>query len=763
MIRILSTLIVALVAVGACAQTDFLGGTNVDRSTLLVKHRQGTPDADVDALHKGGQAKRFKHLRWTAVKVPLGQEKRFYQNYLKNKSVERVEFNGLARIDALPNDPLYPKLWGMVKIDAPGAWNQTTSNNVIVAILDTGIDYNHPDLKDNLWTGPNGEHGYSIFAGSITEDGLDNNNHGTHVAGTIAGVGNNGIGVAGLNWRGTKVLSLKFLNSAGIGTYSDAIVAIEKMVDLKLMGVNIRVSNNSWGGGESAALEDAFRLAEGAGILNVCAAGNSGLDTDFNFFAPASIPLEGIVSVLASDQNDNRAWFSNFGLTSTDLLAPGVAIWSTILNGGYEEFNGTSMAAPHVAGVCAMMFGVNPNLTFRQCKSVLLHPDSLDQTTFTQNSTAGGRLNASKAVTNAKRPVPPDNHNPVLHIDGTNVLTVAQATAASMSATGTDSDGDSLTYQAMVNGRQNDGWLIGSMIGANLYPRQSTGNRISVTNVATGRDYGLDARFNVIDRHGGLDSAFGTFFLARDESKVRTLPTPQVSIRFPQGSNPMLSVTMPGVSSNEAKFAWHFSSPSQGVGKTCCFPVNTETPLYNLTYPEPHIYHVQVFDTNGNFTQKRFYYDPGNTGKYVPEAKVKLNVVRGPAPLHITADMSESDPGGARRLQYDVRYWISSGSLSLDGYNPVRSFTLTNPGLHAIQFSVYDATNNMQDMHVELFTVLPGGPVGPRMTITVDWTPGLATDVLEATADFKAWAPVRTGLPPFAVPVSTQKVFRVRQ
>jgi len=697
------------------AQTDLLGSTNVDRSVLLVKHRAGTAEADIDELHKqqGGKSKRFKHLRWTAVKVPPGQERRMLENYRKSKWVERVEFNGLVHVDATPNDPLYPQLWGMEKIAAPAAWDRTVSNNVVVAIVDTGIDFNHPDLAANLWTGPNGEHGYTASGGGILPGGMDDHYHGTHVAGTIAGVGNNGVGVAGLNWTGTKLVSFKFLDASGSGTYVDAILCYERMTDLRLSGVNIRVANNSWGGaGLSLALQDAFEVAQNAGILSICAAGNTGEDIDENPFSPASFPLEGVISVLASDDQDNKAYFSSYGLTRTHLLAPGVFILSCKPNGAYQTLSGTSMATPHVAGVCALMFGVAPNLTYRQCKAVLLDEDSLDHVSFTINATSGGRLNAAKAVTNATLPVPPDNHNPILNINGTNLLTVLPSGTASMSASGTDPDaGDRLNYQTILSGHHNDDWLIGAMVPANLRGRRVATNSIAVTNQPTGRDYAMDARFNLTDGHGGLDSEFGTFVMARDEGKVRALPEPVFGLRLaPPYSTPMFLVSLAGVSSNEAKFSWHFSSPSQGVGKSCCFPVNVETTLYNLTRPEPHIYHVQVMDVNGNFTTKRFVTDPGNTGMYVPEAKVKLSAVRGTAPFTVTADMSASDPGGTHHLSYAVSYWIRNGSLSLDGYNPLRTFTLTEPGLHALQFTVYDVTNNLTDMHVELLAVLPTPP-----------------------------------------------------
>lgn len=687
---------------------------NVDYSTLLIKYNANTKQDDLDEIHKhqGGNIIKFKHLNWHIVKFSDKKKaEQAKQNYKKSKLIKEVEYNQICRItETIPNDPLYPQLWGMQKIQASLAWDKIVSNNVVVAIIDTGIDFNHEDLKDNLWTGPSGEHGYTASGGIILPGGFDDHYHGTHVAGTIGAIGNNSIGVVGLNWRGIKLLAFKFLSTYGSGTTADAILCIEKMVDLKLAGENIRVSNNSWGGGGySEALEEAFKLAENAGILNICAAGNDSLDNDENPFYPASLLSEGIITVLASDESDNRAFFSNYGLISTDLFAPGYNILSCKIYGGYHSLSGTSMATPHVAGVCALMFGIKPSLTLKQCKNILLDPSSFDFVNFTLNTTFGGRLNASKAIINALLPIPPDNHNPVLTINGTNLVIIPVGNIASMSASGTDIDSNKLNFQIIAKGSHNDSWLIGSMVNESLYNRQVITNTISITNLPTGRDYVLNTRFNLTDGHGGLDSKFGSFFLPRDESKVRQLSTPVVSLIVEEVyPNFFLFVEMPGINTNEAKLSWNFSSSVQGAGKTCCFPVNTKIPLYSLNFPYtgPHIYDIQVMDHDGNFTSTHFVYDKGNTGFYAPEAKVKLNIISGESPLVINVDMKDSDVYNAHNLKYTARYWVKNDVI-FDGYEPIRTFTLTNLGLNAIQFVVYDETNNLTALRTELFTVLP--------------------------------------------------------
>ncbi len=303
--------------------------------------------------------------------------------------------------------------------DAPEAWDTNTgSPATVVGVIDEGIDVNHPDLRENIWTN-SGE----VAGNRIDDDGngyVDDVNgydfanddasvydpdpisgkgdeHGTHVAGTIAAVGDNGIGVAGVNWD-AQVASLKFLAADG-GYTSDAIEAINYAV-----AEGMDISNNSWGGGgRSQALEDAIKRADSAGHIFIAAAGNGGQDgvgdnNDATPDYPASYGVPNVVSVAATDDTDALASFSNFGATTVDLAAPGVGILSTLPGNRYGRYSGTSMATPHVAGVAALIKSQEPGLDDAQIKAKLLR--YTDEKASLQNKVAtNGRLNALRSLT----------------------------------------------------------------------------------------------------------------------------------------------------------------------------------------------------------------------------------------------------------------------------------------------------------------------------------------------------------------------------
>ncbi len=310
-------------------------------------------------------------------------------------------------------------------IDAPEAWDTYTGNpNTIVAVIDTGVDYNHPDLKANMWTNAgeipgngvdddqNGYvddiHGYNFV--SNTGDPMDDYGHGTHVAGTIGAVSNNGEGVAGIAWD-VKIMAVKFLDSSGSGTLTGAIDALNYAVTN-----GATISNNSWGGGGYyQPLKDAIASAALKDHIFIAAAGNDTNNNDSNPSYPASYDLANIISVAATDHNDELAYFSNFGALSVDLGAPGVDILSTVPTSGplsdpsgYKKLSGTSMATPHVTGVVALVRGLHPDWTYSQVISQVLNTvdliPSLDGKTLT-----GGRLNAAGAVTGTP---PPDTTGP---------------------------------------------------------------------------------------------------------------------------------------------------------------------------------------------------------------------------------------------------------------------------------------------------------------------------------------------------------------
>lgn len=331
----------------------------------------------------------------------------------RDPNVEFAEPNFILSSQLVPNDPRFNQLWGLnntaapaADVSGPEAWDVQTGTDVIVAVIDTGIRFNHGDLRNNIWINPN-----EIPNNGIDDDNngyvddwrgwdfvnndnhpMDDASHGTHVSGTIAAEGNNNLGVVGVNWR-ARIMPLKFLDATGQGTTANAISAIEYAV-----ANGAKVSNHSWGGtGFSTALSNALAAANAAGHLVVAASGNSGNNSDITPIYPAAHNLPNIISVAATTQTDGLATFSNFGPTSVDLGAPGVNIMSTLPNGQYGSLDGTSMAAPFVSGAAALLLAQNPSLTAADIKAALLSSvdtiNSLSGTTVT-----GGRLNIASAL-----------------------------------------------------------------------------------------------------------------------------------------------------------------------------------------------------------------------------------------------------------------------------------------------------------------------------------------------------------------------------
>jgi subtilisin family serine protease len=251
-----------------------------------------------------------------------------------------------------------------------GANNSAINSDLITVVIDTGADFSHPDLALNLLPGKN------FALGNTSDDASDDNGHGTHVAGTVSALGNNNLGVAGVAWN-TKVLPIKFLAADGSGYLSDAVRAVNYMVYLKQTGLNIRVSNNSWGGGPfSEAMFEAIKSANDASILFVAAAGNEANNNDSYLTYPADYDVPNVISVGALEPFDSTtstlAYFSNYGRRNVDIAAPGSNIASTYPGGGYVYLSGTSMASPHVAGALTLLASNQSWLSNEQLKQRVL-------------------------------------------------------------------------------------------------------------------------------------------------------------------------------------------------------------------------------------------------------------------------------------------------------------------------------------------------------------------------------------------------------
>lgn len=412
---------------------------------IIVKLDQSASQSDLTQLNQQNDASTEENLPQSKVNVvDLPSDltvSEGIQAYEDSPDVAYAEPNFKLFPTATPNDPYFSRLWALnntgqtggtidADIDAPEQWNTNTgSPSTVVAVIDEGIDINHPDLKANIYTNAveatgvkgvdddrNGYvddvHGYDFAnndASVYDPDPLTGkgDEHGTHVAGTIAAVGNNGTGVTGINWQ-AKVMPLKFLGPNG-GYTSDAVEALDYAVKN-----GVKISNNSWGGGgKSQALQDAIARADSAGHLFVAAAGNGGADgigdnNDVTPNYPANYPNSNIISVAATDNRDRLASFSNFGVSTVDLAAPGVSILSTLPGNTYGNYSGTSMATPHVAGVAALIKSQNPTADDGAMKAQILQ--FAEKKTSLKNKVAtGGRLNAYATLT---QQVAPDTTDP---------------------------------------------------------------------------------------------------------------------------------------------------------------------------------------------------------------------------------------------------------------------------------------------------------------------------------------------------------------
>ena len=426
--------VVLLCGAFASAQSTRSGPRHAP-DTILVRFKASAPPSEQAQAHAltGGRVHRTFTLvdGLQVVRIPRGMTvKEAIERYQQHPAVLYAEPNWIVQHQATPNDPSFADLWGLnntgqnggvpdADIDAVEAWNLTTgSSNVVVAVIDSGIDPNHPDLSANLFRNTadcnsngidddgNGQVDdcFGIDTANNTSNPVDDNNHGTHVSGTIGATGNNGVGVVGVNWT-VRIMACKFLGAAGSGTLGDAIDCLEYVKLMKDRGVDIVATNNSWGGGGfSQSLFDAIEAHLQRGILFIAAAGNNNSDNDATPFYPAGYYLPNVIAVAATTRTDSRASFSNFGRHTVALGAPGDTILSTTPNNTYSFFSGTSMATPHVTGVAALLKAQDPTRDWRAIKNLILAGGDtiagLAGATVTQK-----RLNARGALSCSDAPV----------------------------------------------------------------------------------------------------------------------------------------------------------------------------------------------------------------------------------------------------------------------------------------------------------------------------------------------------------------------
>jgi hypothetical protein len=354
----------------------------------------------------------------------------------------------------VPNDPKYldGTLWGLnqtsdVDVDAPEGWDvRTTAASMVVTVIDTGVRYTHQDLAANMWVNSGEVKGngvdddgngvvddvYGFDAYNNDGDPMDDEGHGTHCAGTVGGVGNNGVGITGVAW-GVKMMACKFLSNTGSGTDSDAIRCIDYA-----RAKGAKVLSNSWGGGgANSSLLAAIERCRAAGVLFVAAAGNESNNNDSWASYPASYTTDNIISVAATTRTDALANFSNYGATSVDLGAPGDGIYSTVSgsNSAYATYSGTSMATPHVAGALAMIAAQYPTEGYTSLISRLLSgTDKIGS--LSGKTKSGGRMNLAKSLGTATPPQPirPGNDS---------FASATSATGSSWTLSGSNVDGTS--------------------------------------------------------------------------------------------------------------------------------------------------------------------------------------------------------------------------------------------------------------------------------------------------------------------------------
>jgi hypothetical protein len=575
----------------------------------------------------------------------------------QSSSVLYAEPDYIYHVSVIPNDTSFSQLWGMTKISAPAAWDISTgSSSIIVAVTDTGVDYTHPDLAANMWSDANGAHGYDFV--NNDSDPMDDEGHGTHVSGTIGAVGNNNLGVAGVNWH-TRIMALKFLDATGSGSTSNVVAAIQYAI-----ANGAKVINASWRGyGFSQPLYDSIAAARDAGIIFVAGAGNENVDNDSTPAYPASFDLANIISVMATTNTDASASYSNYGLMTVDLGAPGDNILSTKPGGIYEPNSGTSMSSPHVAGACALLLSIDPTLTYSQVKQILIN--TVDKT-LPGLCVSGGRLNLAAAAQEAAVDTTPPTPNPPQWAAGAAPKATGRHTAIMQAGAVTDRSGVEYYFECVSDVNKNSGWTANT-----LY---------SFTTLAPATTYGF--HFKARDKSsnhnqtGWSTTGFVTTSLTNDN--LGPFPDPPQWATPPKANPQMHQIRMAaGIGHDESTPVQYQFSYQYGTNPEVILPWQSSN-LYYFTPPssDPYIvynFRFHVRDANGNETAEWSMFASARmfTGSIVLSVPIPYPTIQIAIDHSVNGDIIEVSPG-----VYDENN-ISFRGLAIT----VKSLDPTNPAI----------------------------------------------------------------------------------
>lgn len=433
-------LCLAMLAISICGVAPVAAApAEYKEGEVIVSFKDADLGAKSMVAAKASTSRTFKSIGAQQITLPAGKSvTEAVKELREDPNVLYAEPNYLVKKLSVPNDARFGEQWNLTQISASAAWDKYTgpansTDSVIVAVLDTGVAYDHPDLRNNLWKNP----------GEICDDGIDNDgngivddcyganfggkglkgdpwdddtkdSHGTHLSGIIGAVANNGTGVAGINWR-TRIMAVKFLHGDnGYGSLSDALLGVEYALNkgAKIINMSFEVASDD----KPMSLEKAINKAADYGVLVVSAAGNGSKSLDNAKIYPASYRTWNNIVVAASDHNDKLSGFSNYGRTTVDIVAPGgtkdglgvlSTVWLSSGNKRYGEVAGSSMAAPHVAGAAALLWNKEPNLTARQVKARILN--GVDKLSAYEGKViTGGRLNLYKVLADGNSSLPED-------------------------------------------------------------------------------------------------------------------------------------------------------------------------------------------------------------------------------------------------------------------------------------------------------------------------------------------------------------------